>query len=79
MITQLLFSLRKANTSQEHGWSFGEPTAYTPMRFAERRGGGTTVDAIHLDTFVITHDETRSQELLGGVKDGTGDVTPSLR
>ena len=62
MITRLLFSLRKANASQEHGWSFGEPTTHTTMRFAERRGGGTMVDAIYLDTFVITHEETRSQE-----------------
>ena len=49
------------------------------MRFAECRGGGTTVDAVYLDTFEITHDETRSQERLGSVKDVTEDLTPSLR
>jgi len=59
MITQLLFSLKKANASQEHGWSFGEPTTHTAMRFAERRGSGTAIDVVHLDTFVITHEETR--------------------
>jgi len=79
MITRLLFSLRKANASQGHGWSFGEPTTHTTMRFAERRGGGTTIDAVHLDTFVVAHEETRGQERLGGVKDDTEDVTPSLR
>jgi len=72
MITRLLFSLRKANALQEHGWSFGEPTTHTTMRFAERRGGGTTIDATYLDTFVITHEETRSQERLDGIKDVTG-------
>jgi len=52
MITRLLLSLRKANASQEHGWSFGEPTTYSTMRFAEHRGGVATRDEIPLDTFV---------------------------
>jgi len=78
MITRLLFSLRKANALQEHGWSFGEPTTHTTMKFAERRGG-TTIDAICLDTFLTTHEETRGQERLDGVKDVTGrsgDLSP---
>ena len=63
MITRLLLSLKKANTSEEYGWSFGEPTTYTAMRFAERRGGAAMRDVIHLDTFESTHEGThRSRE-----------------
>ena len=61
MITRLLLSLRKANASQEHGWSLGELTTHTTMRFAERRDGAPTRDEIRLDTFVSTHEETQSQ------------------
>jgi len=79
MITRLLLSLRKANASQEHGWSFGEPTTHTTMRFAERRGGVLARDAIYPDTFSSTHEGAQSQERLDGVKDVTGkpgDLTP---
>ena len=79
MITRLLLSLKKGNASQEHRLSFGGPTTHTTMRFAERRGGGTMVDAIYLDTFSSTREGAQSQERLGGVKDVTGspgDLTP---
>ena len=62
MITRLLLSLKKAIASQDHGWSLGEPTMRTTMRFAERRGGVITRDEIRLDTFATTHEETQSQE-----------------
>ena len=62
MITRLLLSLRKANASQEHGWSFGEPTTHSTMRFAGRRGDISTRDEIHLDTFASTHERTQSRE-----------------
>ena len=62
MITRLLLSLKKANASQAYGWSLGEPTVYTTMRFAEHRGGVGTRDEIRLDTFASTHEGTRSQE-----------------
>ena len=61
MITRLLLSLKKAAASRkEHGWSFGEPTTHTTMRFAGRRGDATR-DEIHLDTFLSTHEGTESQ------------------
>ena len=72
MITRLLLSLKKANASQEHRWSFGEPTTHTTMRFAERRGGVAVRDVIYLDTFSSTHEGARSQERLDGVKDVPG-------
>jgi hypothetical protein len=62
MITRLMLSLKKAATSQEHGWSFGEPAAHTTLRFAERQGGVSTRDEIHLDTFASTHEGPQSQE-----------------
>ena len=71
MITRLLLSLRKANALQEHGWSFGESTKHTTMRFVKRRGGGAMVDAIYLDTFPSTRDGAQSQERLDDVKDVT--------
>ena len=58
MITRLLLSLRKANASQKHGWSFGEPTTHSTMRFAGHRGDVSTRDEIHLDTFASTHERT---------------------
>ena len=61
MITRLMLSLRKAGTPQEHGWSLGEPTTHTAMRFAEPRGGVVTRDEIHLDTFASTYEEAQSQ------------------
>jgi len=61
MITRLLISLKKASASQEHGWSLGEPTTHTTMRFAERRGDVATGHEISLDTFSSTHEGTRSQ------------------
>ena len=62
MITRLLLSLKKANASEEHGWSFGEPTTHTTMKFAERRSGATTRDEVSLDTFAGTQEGTQSQE-----------------
>jgi len=60
MITRLLLSLKKAAASkEEHGWSFGEPTTHTTMRFAGRRGDATR-DEIHLDTFVSAQEGTES-------------------
>ena len=63
MITRLLLSLKKAAASKkEHGWSLGEPTTHTSMRFAGRRGGtNVTRDEIHLDTFLSTQEGTESQ------------------
>ena len=63
MITRLLLSLKKANSSQERAaWSLGELTTHTTMRFAERRGGVTTRDEmVPLDTFVDTREGTQSQ------------------
>jgi len=60
MITRLLLSLKKACASQENGWSLGEPTMPTAMKFAERRGGDVTRDEIHLDIFVGTYEGNRS-------------------
>ena len=62
MITRLLLSLKKANASQEQGWSFGEPTTHTGMRFAERRGDVAAGDPIHLDMFASTHGGAQIQE-----------------
>jgi len=57
-----MLSLKKAATSQEHGWSLGELTAHTTMRFAEHRGGVGTRDEIRLDTFGSMHEGTQGQE-----------------
>ena len=46
MIARLLLSLRKAGGSRE----YEEPTTHATMRFAERRGGVSMGDEIHLDT-----------------------------
>jgi hypothetical protein len=62
MITRLMLSLKKATSSQEHGWSLGEPSVHTTMRFAERRGGVSTRDEIRMDTFAGTREGTQSQE-----------------
>jgi hypothetical protein len=56
MITRLMLSLKKAAALQQDGWSFGEPTTYTGMRFAGRRGGVSTRDEIHLDNFASTRE-----------------------
>jgi hypothetical protein len=61
MVTRLLLSLKKAAASQKYGWSLGEPTTHTTMRFAERRGGVSTRDEIHLDIFASTHEGTQSR------------------
>ena len=58
MITRLMLSLKKAATPQENRWSFGEPTAHSAIRFAERRDGGTTRYESHLDTFASIHEGT---------------------
>jgi hypothetical protein len=73
MVTRLLLSLKKAAASQKHGWRFGEPTTYTTMRFAERRGDSTG-DEIPLDTFANTHEETQSLAS-DRARDVTGDFT----
>jgi len=62
MITRLLLSLKKAGASREDGWSLGEPTTHTAMRFADRRGGVATRDEIPLDSFMSTQERTQSQE-----------------
>ena len=62
MITRLLLSLKKASAPKEHGWSFGEPTTHTTMKFAERRGGVATRDEVPLDTFASTQEGTHGQE-----------------
>ena len=56
MVTRLLLSLKKAGASQEHGWSFGEPTTHTTMKFADRRNGVATKDEISLDTLASTQE-----------------------
>ena len=62
MVTRLLLSLKKAGASREHGWSLGEPTTHTAMKFADRRGGFATGDEIPLDTFASTRETTQSRE-----------------
>ena len=62
MITRLLLSLKKASASREHGWSFGEPTIQTTMRFANHRGGASVRDEIPLDIFASTRERTQSHE-----------------
>jgi len=62
MITRLLLSLKKAGAPREHGWSLGEPTTHTAIKFAERRVRVTTGDEISLDTFASTYERTRSYE-----------------
>jgi hypothetical protein len=56
-----MLSLKRAATSNEHGWSLREPTAHITMRFAERRDFSTR-DEIYLDTFTSTHEGTLRQE-----------------
>jgi len=60
MITRLMLSLKKATSSQENGWSLGEPTTHSTMRFAERQGGVATRHEMRLDTFGNTHEGTQS-------------------
>ena len=60
MITRLMLSLKKAATSQVNGWSFGEPTTHSTIRFAERQGGAATRNEIRLDTFVSTNEGIQS-------------------
>ena len=72
MITRLLLSLKKANASQEQAWSLGEPSAHTPMGFAEHRSGAITRDETRLDTFASTHEVEHDD-----VKEITGDFIPS--
>ena len=63
MITRLLLSLRKAGAPKEHGWSLGEPTMHTAMKFGERRGpGAATRDEMLLEIFSSTQERTQSQE-----------------
>jgi hypothetical protein len=60
MITRLLLSLKKAAASQ-YEWTLGEPTTHTTVRFAERRGGVSTRDEMHLDLFASTHEGVQNQ------------------
>jgi hypothetical protein len=60
MVTRLMLSLKKATVSQYEAWKLGEPTIDATMRFAERRGGITTGDEMHLDTFASTYEGTQS-------------------
>ena len=62
MVVRLLLSLKKAGASREDGWSLGEPTTHTTMRFAERRGGDITRDEIHLDISPSMQERTQGQE-----------------
>jgi hypothetical protein len=64
MVARLMLSLKKAADSQQHGWCFGEPTTHTTIRFAERRGGVSTRDEMHLDIFASTHEGTQSQVIV---------------
>ena len=61
MVTRLMLSLKKAATSQKHGWNLGEPATHTTMKFAEHRGTVITRDEMRLDTFASMHEETQSQ------------------
>jgi len=51
MVTRLILSLKKAAASQESGWSLGELTTTSSVRFAGVQGFGTTRDDIRLDNF----------------------------
>jgi hypothetical protein len=72
MVTRLLLSLKKTAASQQYGWCLGEPGTHTTMRFAERQGGVSTGDEIHLDIFASTQEGTQSRAS-DAVKDVTGD------
>ena len=61
MITRLMLSLKKANTSQDNGWSLGEPTTKTTLRFAERQGIATMGDNVRLDTLASSDEGAQSQ------------------
>jgi len=61
MIARLPLSLKKVGASQEYRWGLEEPTTHTNLRFVDRRGGVTTREEIHLDTFASTYEETQSQ------------------
>ena len=61
MITRLMLSLKKEVISQEPGWSLGEPSMHTTMKFAERRGEVSAREEICLDTFASVHEGTQSQ------------------
>jgi len=60
MVVRLLLSLKKAGASREDGWSLGEPTTHTTMKFADRRGGVATRDEIPLD--MSTQERTQGHE-----------------
>jgi hypothetical protein len=78
MIARLMLSLKKAAASQQGGWSFGEPTTYTSIRFAERRGDSTR-DEIDLDIFASTHEGTQSRAIASDdAKGGYWGHRPSL-
>ena len=63
MITRLLLSLKKAGASKEPGWSFGEPTTHTTMKFADRRGGAAMRNEIPLDTLLVAITQERTESL----------------
>ena len=60
MITRSLLSLRKAAASKGQGWSFGELTAHSAIRFDGRRGVSTE-DGISLGTYASTHGGIQTQ------------------
>jgi len=61
MVGRLMLSIKKAASSQGDGWSFGEPTINTSIRFAERRSIVGTGDEIHLGTFFSGDEEAQSR------------------
>ena len=63
MVTRIMLSLKKAAATQGDQWSFGEPTAFTGMRFAGNRDHDAPGDAIALQT----HQSKGSE---GGMKFG---------
>jgi hypothetical protein len=62
MITRLMLSLKEAAVSQENGWSLGEPTTHTTVRFAELQDGVATGDEMSMDTSANTHEGTKREE-----------------
>jgi hypothetical protein len=52
-----MLSLNEAAASQENGWSLGEPTTHTTVRFAELEDGVAT-----LNTSANTHEGTKREE-----------------
>jgi len=60
MITRSLLSLRKAAALKGQGWSLGELTAHSTIRFGERRGVSTR-DEIRLDVYASTQEGAQTR------------------